>query len=215
MPYSMTGFGAAEGPVGGGRVRIEIRTVNHRHFNPSLKLPNEFVALEAEVRERLRREFDRGHVAVSIRWDEVPEQRVASLQVNLERAQAAVAAIQALQRQLNLPGEIDLSMVLRQPDVISTTRPEEVPSIPFAEVEPVLLAAVTECKAMRKREGGALAGELLHRLALLESAAAIVAQRAPDRLRRERDRLRANVDQSLEGRAPDEQRTPGSRDLDM
>jgi uncharacterized protein (TIGR00255 family) len=202
----MTGFGAAEGAVGGGRVRIEIRTVNHRHFNPSLKLPNEFVALEAEVRERLRREFDRGHVAVSVRWNEVPEQRVASLQVNLERAQEAMRALRELQQQFNLPGEIDLAMLLRQPEVISATRTDEVPVIPFADLEPVLLAAVAECKAMRKREGGALANELLHRLMLLESAAGIVAQRAPERLLRERDRLRVNVAQLMEGRAADEQR---------
>jgi uncharacterized protein (TIGR00255 family) len=202
----MTGFGAAEGAVGGGQVRIEIRTVNHRHFNPSLKLPTEFAALEAELRERLRREFDRGHVAVSVRWDEVPEQRVASLQVNVERAQAAMAAIRELQAQLKLPGEIDLAMLLRQPEVISAVRTDELPSIPFADIEPVLLAAVTECKAMRRREGAALAVELLHRLALLETAAGVVAQRAPERLLRERDRLRANVTLLLDGRAPDEQR---------
>jgi uncharacterized protein (TIGR00255 family) len=65
---------------------------------------------------------------------------------------------------------------------------------------------VTECKTMRKREGGVLAGELLHRLAQLESAAGIVAERAPARLLKERDRLRANVTQLMEGRAPDEQR---------
>ncbi|HXI20009.1 MAG TPA: YicC/YloC family endoribonuclease, partial [Gemmatimonadales bacterium] len=89
----MTGFGAAEGPVGGGRVRIEIRTVNHRHFNPSLKLPTEFAALEADIRERLRREFDRGHVAVSLRWTEPPAARTPGLSVDLERARAVTAAL--------------------------------------------------------------------------------------------------------------------------
>ena len=49
VPYSMTGFGTAEGPVAGGRMRVEIRTVNHRHFNPSLKLSHELTALEGEV----------------------------------------------------------------------------------------------------------------------------------------------------------------------
>ncbi len=202
----MTGFGTADGTVGGGRVRIEIRTVNHRHFNPSLKLPGEFTALEGELRERLRREFDRGHVAVSLRWEEIPEQRVPTLQVNLDRAQAAVGAIRELQQALQLPGEIDLAMVLRQPDVISTVRQDEVPSIPLTEVEPVLLQAVSECKAMRRREGGVLATELLHRLVLLEAAAGIIAARAPERLVRERDRLRGNVTQLLDGRAPDDQR---------
>ena len=51
MPYSMTGFGAAEGPVAGGRLRVEIRTVNHRHFNLSPKLPADLSVLEPELRD--------------------------------------------------------------------------------------------------------------------------------------------------------------------
>jgi uncharacterized protein (TIGR00255 family) len=117
-----------------------------------------------------------------------------------------MSALRELQQHFSLPGEIDLAMILRQPDVISTVRVDEVPSIPFTDVEPVLIAAVAECKAMRKREGGALATELLHRLGMLESAAAVIAGRAPERLLRERDRLRTNVAQLMEGRAADEQR---------
>src|SRR5687768_4506612 len=70
LPYSMTGFGAAEGAVAGGWIRFEIRTVNHRHFNLATRLPAELAVLEGELRERLRREFDRGHVAVQARWTE-------------------------------------------------------------------------------------------------------------------------------------------------
>ena len=50
----MTGFGSAEGKVAGGRLRVEIRTVNHRYFNSQIKLPYDLAALEGEVRERLR-----------------------------------------------------------------------------------------------------------------------------------------------------------------
>ena len=64
----MTGFGAAEGDLAGRRVRIEIRTVNHRWFNVSIRLPAEMAMLEGEVRDALRRDFARGHVSVSVRW---------------------------------------------------------------------------------------------------------------------------------------------------
>jgi YicC-like family, N-terminal region len=67
VPLSMTGFGAGEGPVAGGRLRIEIRTVNHRYFNLAARLPTELLSLEAEVRERLRHDFDRGHLALQAR----------------------------------------------------------------------------------------------------------------------------------------------------
>src|SRR6267154_1320753 len=50
----MTGYGSADGKVLGGRLRIEIRTVNHRYFNPQLKLPPELAGIESELRERLR-----------------------------------------------------------------------------------------------------------------------------------------------------------------
>ena len=64
MPRSMTGFGAAEGAAGGGRLRIEIRTVNHRHLSVQLKAPGELAALETDIRERLRGHFERGHATV-------------------------------------------------------------------------------------------------------------------------------------------------------
>jgi uncharacterized protein (TIGR00255 family) len=205
VPYSMTGFGAADGTAAGGRLRVEIRTVNHRHFNPSLKLPHELTALEGELRERLRKDFDRGHVTVTLRWTEAPERQAAGFTVNLERARAVVTALTDLQHRLGIPGEVDLGMVVRQHDVVAGGQ-EEMPEVPWAEVEPVVTAAVTDCKAMRRREGQVLADELRHRLNQLERAYQAIATRAPERLIRERDRLRKSVTELLDGRAVDEQR---------
>src|SRR5688572_33420061 len=67
MIRSMTGFGAAAGLVGAARVSVELRTVNHRFFNPSLKLPSELSRWEGEVRETLRRAIARGHVTLVAR----------------------------------------------------------------------------------------------------------------------------------------------------
>src|SRR5260370_42154595 len=69
----MTGFGSAEGEVLGGRLSIEIRSVNHRYFNPQLKLPFELGGVEGPLRERLRQLLERGHVTVSARWIEAPQ----------------------------------------------------------------------------------------------------------------------------------------------
>jgi uncharacterized protein (TIGR00255 family) len=201
----MTGFGAAEGPAGGGRIRVEIRTVNHRHYNPAIKLPGDLASLEGEVRERLRKEFDRGHVAVSVRWTEQPL-KTGGLSVDLERARAAVAALRMLQDSLALPGEIDLGLVVRQPEVLSTAAGDEAPPATWVEVEAVVVEAARECRAMRQREGQALAAELRHRLDLLEAAARDIAAQAPERLVRERDRLRQSVTQLLDGRTVDETR---------
>jgi uncharacterized protein (TIGR00255 family) len=204
LPNSMTGFGAAEGPVAGGRLRVEIRTVNHRHFNLAPKLPGDLGGLEGELRERLRREFDRGHVAVQVRWTESPE-RTGGVAVDLDRARVVASRLRELQAALGLGGEVTLELVARQPDVLSTTS-EAAGDVPWAEVEPVVAMAAVECRAMRAREGEALAVELRHRLDLLERAGEAVARRAPERLVRERDRLRVAVAELLDGRAADETR---------
>ena len=67
MIRSMTGFGAADGEVGGGRVSVEVRSVNHRFFSPSIKLPGLLARWEGEVRDALRRGVTRGHVTLRAR----------------------------------------------------------------------------------------------------------------------------------------------------
>jgi uncharacterized protein (TIGR00255 family) len=200
----MTGFGTADGSVAGGRLRVEIRTVNHRYFNLAPKLPGDLQALEGDLRERLRREFDRGHVAVQVRWSEYPE-RAGGLAVDLDRARLVTTRLRELQSALGLAGDVTLELVARQPDVLSTTS-EAAVEVPWGEVEPIVAQAAAECRTMRAREGKALADELRHRIDLLASAAEQIARQAPERLVRERDRLRGAVAELLDGRPVDDAR---------
>jgi uncharacterized protein (TIGR00255 family) len=200
----MTGFGAAEGAVAGGWIRFEIRTVNHRHFNLATKLPAELAVLEGELRERLRREFDRGHVAVQARWTEYPA-AASGFTVDVERARLVTERLRELQSALGLGGEITVELVARQSEVI-TSAGGGAAEIPWAEVEPIVAKAATECRAMRAREGEVLVAELHHRLDLLETSGEQVAVRAPERLVRERDRLRGAVAELLDGKPVDDAR---------
>jgi uncharacterized protein (TIGR00255 family) len=200
----MTGFGAAEGPVSGGRLRVEIRAVNHRYFNLAAKLPADLSGLEGELRERLRRDFDRGHVALQARWTEYSD-RAGAFAVDLDRARAVTARLRELQSALGLAGEVTIELVARQPDVVTAAAAEAAP-VSWSEVEPVVAQAVAECRAMRAREGEALAAELRHRVDLLVQSAEAIARRAPERLVRERDRLRGAVAELLDGRPTDEGR---------
>jgi uncharacterized protein (TIGR00255 family) len=201
----MTGFGAAEGSVAGGRLRVEIRTVNHRHFNLAPKLPADLSALEPDLRERLRKEFDRGHVAVQVRWSEYPARAAGGIGVDLERARLVAARLRELQSALGLAGEVSLELIARQPEVL-TSSADGALEVQWAEVEPIVGQAAAECRAMRGREGDALAAELRHRVEKLEELTAQIAGRAPERVTRERDRLRAAVVQLLDGRQIDENR---------
>ena len=204
MPLSMTGFGAADGPVGQGVLQVEIRTVNHRYFNLSAKLPADLAVLEVEFRDRLRRDFERGHLTVSARWLQNGRRADGRLQLDVDRAREAMARLRELQTAVGLSGEITLDLVARQPDVFVPT--EEGGAAPeWREIEPIV-AAAAQARAMRQREGAALGAELAHRLDLLERLSATVLARAPHRLVAERDRLRASVGELLDGRPVDEAR---------
>src|SRR6266851_8414012 len=113
----MTGFGSADGTVLGGRLRIEIRSVNHRYFNSQFRLPLDLAGIEGELRDRLRALLERGHVAVSARWLAPPETEVA-VSLDLARARQVVAALRELKKKLRLKGEPDLAFVARHADVL-------------------------------------------------------------------------------------------------
>jgi uncharacterized protein (TIGR00255 family) len=147
LPYSMTGFGAAEGLVAGRRLRVEIRTVNHRYFNLSAKLPSELSSLEIQLRERLRRDFDRGHITVQARWTESLEPD-ARFGVDLDRARLVAARLREMQLALGLGGEITVDLVARQPEVL-TYAANGASDVAWSEVEPVVAQAGQECRAMR------------------------------------------------------------------
>src|SRR5438552_9607608 len=151
----MTGFGSAEGKVLGGRLSIEIRSVNHRYFNPQLKLPFELGGVEGPLRERLRQLLERGHVTVSARWIEAP-QREAAVAVDLVRARQLVAAAKELKKRLKLKGEVDLAFVARQPDVLNAHQDGSAPA-QWSEVEPIAEQAVQDLLGTRARQGTPLA----------------------------------------------------------
>jgi len=203
----MTGFGSAEAGVLGGRLRVDIRTVNHRYFNPQLKLPAELSGIEGELRERLRQLLERGHVAVTARWIEAPVRNGGGLAVDLARARQVVAAAKELKKKLKLKGEVDLAFVARQPEVLGggTTNGAET-AVTWADVKPIVEQAARDVLVMREREGGALATELAARLDALERGAGTIAQRAPERLTAEHQRLKQAVADLAGGVQVDEQR---------
>lgn len=202
MIRSMTGFGAAEGGVGSMRVAVELRSVNHRFFNPSIKLPGAFQRWEVEVREALRKRIARGHVTVFARYEREGEQMAA---VDEARFAHYANALRALRDRHALEGPVDIAAVLRMPDVIRMDA-ESVEEGTVEEFMAIVDAASAELNRMREAEGARLVTVLLERVAVIEEALGRIAVRAPERVVAQRDRLRENVKVLADGVAVDEQR---------
>jgi uncharacterized protein (TIGR00255 family) len=197
----MTGFGSATGTVGRVHVDVEVRTVNHRFFNPSIKLPGPFAAWESDVRDVLRARIARGHVSLSARI-----RRDVATGIDEVRLAASVAQLRALKVRFGLDGEVDLATVLRMPDVFIGGASDEEIGGTAAELVRLVETASDALTAMRTAEGARLAAYLAERIDLVEAAVARIAQRAPERIIAQRDRLREAVRLLADGVALDPQR---------
>jgi uncharacterized protein (TIGR00255 family) len=197
----MTGFGAAEGTVGSARVTVELRSVNHRFFNATIKLPAELSRWEGEVREALRKRLSRGHISLNARVD----RGVAGPPlIDEERFGAYVGLLRDLKNRFGLAGDVDVATVLRMPDVMSSiSEGSEGEASSFLEL---VDAAAINLVNSRRQEGERLGTYLVERLAIVEAALARISQRAPQRLVEQRARTMESIKQLTNGMHVDEQR---------
>ena len=199
MIRSMTGFGAAEGTVGSARVTVELRSVNHRFFNATIKLPAELSRWEGEVREALRKRliFDLG--------DAAPVGGSATTAEFLSGDDEGEIKVERdLKDRFGLAGDVDVATVLRMPDVMSSISEGSEGEV-TAFLSLVDAAAASLAKS-RRQEGERLGTYLLERLTIVEAALMRIGARAPQRLVEQRERARQSIRQLANGVAVDEQR---------
>ena len=201
MIRSMTGFGAAEGTVGSARVTVELRSVNHRFFNATIKLPVELSRWEGEVREALRKRLSRGHITLNARVD----RGVAGPPIiDEERFAAYVSMLRNLKDRFGLDGDVDVATVLRMPDVMSSiSEGSEGEATAFLKLVDEAAASLSES---RRQEGERLGSYLIERLTVVEGALSRIGERAPARLAEQRNRARESIRQLSSGVPVDEQR---------
>lgn len=189
MISSMTGFGSAEGKVGALRVNVELRTVNHRFFNPSIKLPGSFSKWEGDVREVLRQRIARGHVTLTARVD---RDSTPAGGINEARFAEYVTVLRGLQERHGLTGGLDAATVLSLPDVVNLVIHDgEEGSVD--ELLGIVETAIKALRTMRSEEGARLAAFLRERMGLVAACVDRIDERAPIRLAEHGTRLRKSV----------------------
>lgn len=168
---------------------VELRTVNHRFFNPSIKLPGSFSKWEGDVREILRQRIARGHVALTARLD---RDSTPAGGINEARFAEYVEVLRGLQQRHGLSGGLDAATVLSLPDVVNlvTHDGDEGTVDEFLAVVAIAIAAL---RAMRSEEGARLSGFLRERMDLVAGSVDRIAERAPIRLVEHGTRLRKSV----------------------
>ena len=198
----MTGFGRGEAARQGRAFTVEIQSVNHRFLEVRCRLPKRLAGLEPRAQRAVQQRFARGHFEVSVQEKDL-EGRARTLKVDLPLARQYVELLRALQREMDLPGQVTLEMLAGQRELISVEESEETVEDVWAELEPALTTALDSVAAMRCQEGAALVEALRRHLDEIEAVLGAVLGRTADLVTTHRTRLRERVADLLDGRLPD------------
>lgn len=204
MIRSMTGYGTASLELAGGTIRAEARSVNSRHLKLVLRGPARVEAWEPEIRAALADAVRRGRLDVWITVEDGPQ--TSAWEVDHDRVSAYVATLRELADRHDLPGEIDLALISQTSGLLREAEDGPGADLILDEVLAVARSAVDGLVEMREAEGRRLDVDLRERIAALRHGLAGVEELAPERLTRERDRLRAAVTELTAGAEFDQDR---------
>lgn len=212
MLKSMTGFGVAESESHGTKVSVELRSVNHRYLDVSLRLPRPLLAFEDTIKTRVRERIDRGRVSLSFSFESHEE--LDAVQLNEGLVKAYGGALRQLATRLGLKESLEdpavvgplLAAVLSQPDVLRRDYQEPATDVVKTLLLEVIDRAIDQANDMKAREGRSLGEDLGRRLDLLQESLHKVEQRAPKVPEEARTLLRARLGRLLEGTEVDPQR---------
>lgn len=205
MIKSMTGYGRSQQVLGGRDITVEIKSVNHRYFEFSARIPRVYGFLEERLKSFLQSEIHRGKTEVNVIINNLDVSNTA-VEINHDLAGAYVSALRQLGQQLNLTDDLSLSAIGRFSDIFIVQKVPEDEEALWTNVHAVASQALEKFLAMRTKEGEKLRDDLLCKLSDIESRVEIIREANPRTVAAYRERLAAKLREVLEGHTADEAR---------
>ncbi|MBR6607717.1 MAG: YicC family protein [Oscillospiraceae bacterium] len=205
MIRSMTGYGRAEALIGGRNILVEIRSVNHRYFEFSSRVPRAYGYLESRLKGFLQGKLSRGKVDVNVSIQTI-EGTNANVQVNAELAKSYVDALRTLSEPLSLQDDLSLASICRFSDIFTVSRETEDEDAIWADVLSVAEEAADRFVQMREAEGTKMREDVEGRLDFILSAVEKIEERSPKTVEEYRTRLYNKISEVLQNAQVDETR---------
>ena len=202
---SMTGYGSAKGVVAGQELTVELKSVNNRYLDCSVRLPRSLLFAEEAVKQAVSASVNRGKVDVFVSCAASAEADTV-VRVNNELARSYFDAVSGIAAELGIDSGINAMSIARFADVLSVEKKEIDKDETSAALSALTAAAVEEFNAMRHREGQRLKADMLSKCERIESYVSVVEARSPKTVEEYRQRLEAKLREVLSDRNLDEQR---------
>jgi len=201
----MTGYGRAAGASGKLLITIELRSVNNRFLDCSVKMPRAYAAVEERLKKTVQAAISRGKLDVFVTVDASQADDV-ELSVNEALAEAYVKAIRETAARFGLPDDSTATTIVRMPDVLNVKKREADMDALGDDMDAILREAIADFDAMRLREGEKLERDVLSRLGEIERLTGVVEERSPQTVAEYRERLLARMNEVLGSAGIDENR---------
>jgi uncharacterized protein (TIGR00255 family) len=201
----MTGYGRARETLNGRDITVEVRSVNNRYLDCTVKMPRAYVFAEDAIKSRVQKAISRGKVDVYVTIDTTAAD-VSVVAVNEPLARSYYEALMKLKETFSLEGEVTPMALAKFPDVLAVTRAEEDLETVAADICAVLEGALKAYNEMRAVEGERLAEDISSRVATIESVVSKVEERSPQTVAEYRARLTNKMNEVLQSTSIDESR---------
>ena len=201
----MTGYGRARETRSGRDITVEVRSVNNRYLDCTVKMPRAYIFAEDAVKARVQKAVSRGKVDVFITIDTSAADE-AVVKLNRPLAQGYYKALCEINEACGLESEITASAIARFPDVLTVTKAEEDLESVAVDLCAVLDDALAAYNRMRATEGERLAADIGSRLDTIERITGMVEERSPQTVAEYRARLTAKMEEVLQSTTIDEAR---------
>ena len=205
MVKSMTGYGRAREMHNGRDITVEVRSVNNRYLDCTVKMPRAYIFAEDRMKARVQQAISRGKVDVFVTID-ASAADAAVVAVNEPLACGYYDALTRLKTMFDLPGDVTPEVLAKFPDVLAVTKAEEDVEAIAADICAVLDDALTSYNAMRAVEGEKLAADVAGRVTTIETVVGKVEERSPQTVAAYRQRLEAKMQEVLQSTTIDESR---------
>ena len=202
---SMTGFGRAEVSNDQYRLSVEVKSVNSRFLDLSIKMPKKFNALEANIRNTVKEYISRGKVDLFITYESFSEKGKA-LRLDLPLAKEYLESMRMLVNALGVEDNVKVTNLASLPDVLVLSEESEDDDALWESLKPSLTGALERFSETRVMEGENLQQDLLGKLSEMEAIVNRIDERSPEITAAYEARLRAKVSELLEGTGIDEAR---------
>jgi len=180
MIRSMTGYGRAESVIMGRKFVIEMKSVNHRYLEISLRLPGMLLFLEPEIKKRIGEQFSRGRIEATVRVDsDGTAETGGRYTLNVPLVRNYHTLLCQMKEELHLEDAITLAMMAGFRDVFIPTEPDQDPTLLWEELARVLDEAIRMLTEMRMKEGESLQRDLTGRLTLVAGFLEEISGRSP------------------------------------